>query len=52
LLITAAGQALATLCVIDHRPRAWTGEQIEMLKTLAAAVLAQIELRATRVSRE
>ena len=46
-LITAAGQALGTLCVIDHRPRAWTGEQIETLKTLAAAVLAQIELRAT-----
>jgi GAF domain-containing protein len=45
-LITSAGQALGTLCVIDHKPRAWTGEQIETLKTLAAAVLAQIELRA------
>jgi GAF domain-containing protein len=45
-LITSTGQALGTLCVIDHRPRAWTGEQIEILKTLAAAVLAQIELRA------
>ncbi|MEA2311060.1 MAG: hypothetical protein QOE28_1028 [Solirubrobacteraceae bacterium] len=44
-LITAAGHALGTLCVIDHKPRAWTGEQIETLKTLAAAVLAQIELR-------
>ncbi|MEA2281400.1 MAG: hypothetical protein QOK21_2007 [Solirubrobacteraceae bacterium] len=45
-LITSAGQALGTLCVIDHKPRAWTGEQIETLKTLAAAVLAQIELHA------
>jgi GAF domain-containing protein len=45
-LITSAGQALGTLCVIDHKPRAWTAEQIETLKTLAAAVLAQIELRA------
>ena len=45
-LITSTGQAIGTLCVIDHRPRAWTGEQIETLKTLAAAVLAQIELRA------
>jgi GAF domain-containing protein len=45
-LITSTGQALGTLCVIDHKPRAWTGEQIETLKTLAAAVLAQIELRA------
>lgn len=45
-LIMSTGQALGTLCVIDHKPRAWTGEQIETLKTLAAAVLAQIELRA------
>ena len=45
-LITSAGQALGTLCVIDHKPRAWTREQIEILTTLAAAVLAQIELRA------
>ena len=49
-LITAAGHALGTLCVIDHRPRAWTSEQIETLKTLAAAVLAQIELRARPLS--
>jgi hypothetical protein len=46
-LIASSGQALGTLCVIDHKPRAWTREQIETLKTLAAAVLAQIELRAT-----
>ena len=44
-LITATGHALGTLCVIDHKPRAWTAEQIETLTTLAAAVLAQIELR-------
>jgi GAF domain-containing protein len=44
-LITSTGHALGTLCVIDHQPRAWTGEQIETLKTLAAAVVAQIELR-------
>jgi GAF domain-containing protein len=44
-LITQAGHALGTLCVIDRKPRAWTSEQIETLKTLAAAALAQIELR-------
>ena len=49
-LITAAGHAIGTLCVIDHKPRAWTAEQIETLETLAAAVLAQIELRAARVA--
>ena len=33
-LITAAGHALGTLCVIDHQPRSWTADQIETLKTL------------------
>jgi hypothetical protein len=47
-LITAAGHALGTLCVIDHTPRAWTEDQIETLKTLAAAVLTEIELRMAR----
>ena len=46
-LITQAGHALGTLCVLDRKPRAWTSEQIETLKTLAAAALAQIELRTT-----
>jgi hypothetical protein len=45
-LVTAAGQALGTLCVIDHRPRRWTDEQIETLRTLAASVLTEIELHA------
>lgn len=45
-LITSAGHAVGTLCVIDHKPRAWTAEQVETLTTLAAAVLAQLELRA------
>jgi len=45
-LITQAGHALGTLRVIERKPRAWTSEQIETLKTLAAAALAQIELRA------
>ena len=44
-LITRAGHALGTLCVIDRKPRSWTSEQIETLKTLGAAALAQIELR-------
>ena len=44
-LMTRTGHALGTLCVIDRKPRSWTSEQIETLKTLGAAALAQIELR-------
>jgi hypothetical protein len=47
-LITAAGHALGTLCVIDHQPRSWTADQIETLETLTASVLSEIDLTLTR----
>lgn len=46
-LITRGGEALGTLCVIDHKPRSWTTDQIETLTDLAASVLTEIELHAT-----
>jgi GAF domain-containing protein len=42
-LIGGDGQALGTLCVIDHRPRHWRGEETTLLKEIANAVVAQIE---------
>jgi GAF domain-containing protein len=45
-IITPEGHALGTLCVIDHVPRNWTHDQIDMLTDLAAAVVTAIELRA------
>ena len=45
-LITSNGHALGTLCVIDHKPRAWARDQIETLIDLAAAVMTEIELHA------
>jgi GAF domain-containing protein len=39
------GQALGTLCVIDTEPRAWSYDEIETLKDLAACVMREIELR-------
>ena len=45
-IITREGHALGTLCVIDHVPRHWTHDQVEMLSDLAAAVVTVIELRA------
>ena len=47
-LITAAGHVLGTLCVIDHRPRSWTADQIDTLETLTASVLSEINLTLTR----
>ncbi len=47
-LITSDGHALGTLCVIDHRPRSWTADQIEILETLTASVLSEINLTLTR----
>ena len=46
-LATAHGQSLGTLCVIDHKPRAWTRDQIDTLIDLAASVMTEIELHAT-----
>jgi hypothetical protein len=44
-VITRDGQALGTLCVIDHKPRTWTRDQVDLLKDLAASVATEITLR-------
>ena len=43
-LVTEEGLGLGTLCVIDHRPRAWTAEEIGLLTDLAGSALAEIRL--------
>ncbi|MFP2907557.1 ATP-binding protein [Pyxidicoccus sp. 3LFB2] len=47
-LKTATGETLGTLCAIDSKPRAWTDDDLGILKDLAASVMTEIELRATR----
>ena len=44
-LITPAGHALGTICVIDRRPRALTDERKRALLALSRQVVAQFELR-------
>jgi diguanylate cyclase (GGDEF)-like protein len=44
-LVTAAGDAIGTICVIDRQPRELTASQIETLKILAREVIVQLELR-------
>jgi GAF domain-containing protein len=44
-LITREGHAIGTLCVIDHEPRIWKGDEISLVKDVAAAVVTEITLR-------
>ncbi|MEA3210733.1 MAG: hypothetical protein QOE70_3790 [Chthoniobacter sp.] len=51
-LVTAAGQALGSLCIIDRTPRALNPEHERVLRILGRHVVAQLELRRTRVERQ
>ena len=46
-LVTSDGVALGSFCVIDSVPRRWSAEDLMTLGDLAAAVMTEIELRAT-----
>src|SRR3712207_2717592 len=39
------GQIIGSLCAIDSVPREWTGEDIDLLADLAAAVMTEVRLR-------
>ena len=51
-LITAAGHALGSLCVIDRQPRSLTAEQQSALLALGRLVVAQMELRHSTASQQ
>jgi formate hydrogenlyase transcriptional activator len=44
-LTTTEGHALGSFCVADEKPRKWTEEEIEVLRTLASSVMAEIAAR-------
>lgn len=44
-LVTSQGDAVGSFCAIDTKPREWTEEELATLQDLAAAVVAEIELR-------
>jgi GAF domain-containing protein len=44
-LVLDDGAAIGSLCVIDHRPRHWTGDQVALLEDLAASVVSEVRLR-------
>jgi diguanylate cyclase (GGDEF)-like protein len=52
-LVTAKDEALGVLCVVDVRPRAWTPQDLRILRELAVSVMREVELRdALRVLKE
>lgn len=46
------GWHLGSFCVIDHEPRQWTPEDVEIMQTLAASVTTQIQLRLVAEAKE
>lgn len=42
-LRAASGQVLGTLCAIDHQPRKWTVQELEILRDLAAVTQAEVQ---------
>lgn len=46
-LVDRDGQALGTLCVVDHKPRTLDEQTLDSLRLLARQVVTQLELRRT-----
>jgi PAS domain S-box-containing protein len=47
-LVAASGHVVGVLAVYDAEPRHWTGDETELLRQLAASVVAELELSAAR----
>lgn len=45
-LVSTTGFPLGSFCVIDHAPRHWTADELGLLRDLADAVTAEMQLRA------
>ena len=43
--LTLSGAALGAFCVIDNEPHAWSYDEVQLLRELAACVMHEIDLR-------
>jgi signal transduction histidine kinase len=46
-LTTSEGQNLGAFCVVDHEPRKWSPEEVEILQELGRSLMMEIELQMT-----
>jgi PAS domain S-box-containing protein len=49
---TAGGAVVGSLCVIDHMPREWSTEEVQLVEEIAACLASEIELRLVTIERE
>jgi signal transduction histidine kinase/CheY-like chemotaxis protein/HPt (histidine-containing phosphotransfer) domain-containing protein len=48
----ASGQTIGSFCAIDAQPHEWSGDDVALLRDIAAGVIAEIELRVQLTRRE
>jgi len=51
-LVLSGGEVLGSFCVVDNKPRQWTEEDLEILHTLAASAVGELELRLVLCERQ
>ena len=51
-LILSDGHAVGSFCVIDSKPRKWTANDLDVLRTLAASAVGELELRGLLCERQ
>jgi GAF domain-containing protein len=43
------GNVLGSLCVVDSKPRQWTDDEVEVVRSIAPTVMSTVEMRAAAV---
>jgi GAF domain-containing protein len=46
-IVTSSGKVLGAICMIDHQPRVWTQDELDILRDMAISVSTTLDLRQT-----